>query len=118
MIYRNSDLSNRLSWERVENPEAGERVRNFLEGELDLLRLARVRTTAIVALNVFLETADDRDLSIERSVSGQLLVTASDSGESLLVTGKTAEVLNSYLEDDIVLTDDRLDMTIRRATDR
>jgi len=35
--------------------------------------------------------------------------------EDLLITGKTAEVLRAYIDRALVRTEDRLDMTLRRA---
>lgn len=112
MIYRNSDLAHSITWTAETHPEAGERATRFLVAEYELLRLARARSSAIVELNIFLETANDTGVEVRRGLTGELLVTASD--QSLLLTGKTAEVLGSYIDDEPVMTGDRLDMTIRR----
>lgn len=112
MIYRNSDLAHNITWTAETNPEAAERATRFLAAECELLRLARTRSSAIVELNIFLETASDGGVEVHRGVSGELLVTADD--QALLLTGKTAEVLGSYIDDEPVMTGDRLDMTIRR----
>jgi hypothetical protein len=114
VIYRNTDLTRGITWIPEENPEAGDLARKFLEGERELLRLSRVRSTAIVPINIFLESATDTKLNVQRGVDGELLVRATDSGESLLLTGKTAEVLRSYIDGRPVSMDDRGDMTIRR----
>lgn len=114
MIYRNTDLTRGITWVPESNPEAGDLARKFLEGERELLRLARVRSTAIVPINIFLESATDSTLNVERGVAGELLVRATDSGESLLLTGKTAAVLRSYIDDQPVMMDDRGDMTLCR----
>ncbi|HEV8657602.1 MAG TPA: hypothetical protein VGS96_03145 [Thermoanaerobaculia bacterium] len=113
MIYRNSDLSRSITWTPELNPEAGELALKFLNGERELMRLAHVRSSSIVALTTFLTVASDRDIVVKRGIGGELLVSASDSGESLLLTGKTAEVLSSYIDEEPVSTRDRGEMTIR-----
>ena len=112
MIYRNSDLAQSIIWTPETHPEAVERVTKFLAAERELLQLALARSSAIVELNIFLETASDTDVEVHRGVSGELLVKAND--QTLLLTGKTAEVLGSYIDDEPVSTRDRLDMTMRR----
>jgi hypothetical protein len=117
MIYRNTDLARSITWTTEENPEAGDLAKKFLEGERELLQLAHVRSTAIAPINVFLESVVDNHVNVARGIAGELLVQATDSGESLLVTGKTAEVLRAYLEKKPVLTSDRDEMTLRRSAD-
>jgi hypothetical protein len=112
VIYRNSDLAHSIRWTPETHPEAAERATKFLAAERELLCLARTRSSAIVELNIFLETASDTGVEVHRGISGELLVTASD--QALLLTGKTAAVLGSYIDDEPVTTSDRLDMTIRR----
>ena len=52
-------------------------------------------------------------LSVYRSSACDLLIRA--ASDDLLITGKTAEVLSAYIDREIVRTEDRLDMTLRRA---
>ena len=111
MIYRNSDLAQNITWQPETHPEASDRALNFLDGERSLLQLARPRSRTVKEINAFLEVA--YEVSVERGTNGELLVRASD--ENLLLTGKTAEVLRSYLDDEPVSTSDRFDMTIRRS---
>ena len=117
MIYPNSDLARDIIWVREVNPEAGDKALRFLNGERELMHIARVRSSTIVALTVFLEVASDRGALVDRGIGGELLVRATDSPESLLLTGKTADVLRSYLDDEPVSTHERSDMTIRRRAD-
>jgi hypothetical protein len=42
-------------------------------------------------------------------------VHAENAGETLLITGKTAEVLCAYIDSEPVRTEDRADMTLRRV---
>lgn len=112
MIYRNSDLANNITWTAETHPEAAERATKFLAAECELLRLSRTRSSAIVEINIFLETANGGGVEVHRGVTGELLVTSSH--QALLLTGKTAEVLGSYIDDEPVSTSDRFDMTIRR----
>jgi hypothetical protein len=114
VIYRYTDLTRGINWIPEDNPEAGDVAKRFLEGERELLRLERAHSIAIVPINVFLEIARDSKLNVERGVAGELLVRATDSGESLLLTGKTAEVLSSYIDGRPVSMNDRGDMTLRR----
>ncbi|HEY3052603.1 MAG TPA: hypothetical protein VGK04_04365 [Thermoanaerobaculia bacterium] len=114
MIYRNSDLSRNITWVPEDNPEAADRAMQFLNGERELMRLAHVRSSSIVDLNTFLTVASEDEIEVKRGIGGELLVCATDSGENLLLTGKTAEVLRSYIDEEPVSTRDRGDMTIRR----
>ncbi|HEX9163175.1 MAG TPA: hypothetical protein VF980_15830 [Thermoanaerobaculia bacterium] len=111
MIYRNADFARNITWHPEISPEAPARARQFLDGERELFHLAR-GSREVTALDMFLETATD--LAIDRGVTGEILVRATNCGESLLLTGKTASVLRSYIDDEPVSTRDRLDMTLRR----
>jgi hypothetical protein len=114
MIYRNCNRAAELTWEAEWNPLSGEIARDFLRGEHDLLKLARARTSAIVDLHVFLENAAGRPLSVYRAESGEVLIVGGT--ESLLITGRTADVLRAYLDEELVLMSDRGDMTLRLKT--
>lgn len=112
MIYNNSMLGNYIHWERHPNPDAANIARRFLSGERELLNLARARNSAAAALSSFLATAES--IAVHRGACGELLVSCMATGEKLLLTGKTADVLRSYLDDEPVSMQDRLDMTQRR----
>lgn len=112
MIYSNSMLGNYIHWERHPNPEAASIASRFLSGERELLRLARARNSACAALTCFLTTA--QSIVVYRGACGELLLSCEATGEKLLLTGKTAEVLRSYLDDEPVSMRDRLEMTQRR----
>ncbi len=114
MIYRNSDLIRNIHWTPDDNPAAGTIALQFLLGERELLHLAHVRSSAIVSLTVFLENSADDDLIVDRGTGGYLLIGSSATSDTLLLTGKTAEVLRSYLDDEPVSMRDRADMTVRR----
>ncbi len=113
MIYRNSELVRNTQWTPHDNPAAGVIAWQFLAGERELLHLAHARSSAIVALTVFLESAADADLFVDLAVSGDLLISSVATDDTLLLTGKTAEVLRSYLDDEPVSMRDRADMTVR-----
>ena len=115
VIYRNSVLANQIRWSPDNTVGAPEIVRTFLRNEYDLLRLARVATSSIADLEVFLKNSANVPLSINRSAAHELLVRADRAGESLLITGKTAEVLRAYIDSEPVRTVDRADMTLRRV---
>lgn len=114
MIYRNSLLSKQVVWTLDASPEATNVARAFLRGECELLRLARVAQNTIADLEKFLQITAELPIVVERSSAGDLLVRASQIEESLLITGKTAEVLRSYIDSEPVRTEDRTDMTLRR----
>jgi hypothetical protein len=114
VIYSNAELAQHIIWTLDTNPQAGEIARLFLAGERELLQIAHARSTAIVALTAFLEAAAHGDVYVDRGTTGDLLITTNASSETLLLTGKTAEVLSSYLDDEPVSMQDRADMTVRR----
>ena len=113
VIYRNSLLANHVTWSVDLTPEAAEIARTFLRSECQILRLAAVARATIDDVEAFLTANADVPLSVYRSSAGELLVRA--AGDDLLITGKTAEVLSAYIDREIVRTEDRLDMTLRRA---
>ncbi len=115
MIIRNAHAAAVMVWIDDENPHAADVARRFLAGERELLRLARARTTTIVDLQTFLDIAAELPITVERAAGGELLISAPQAKESLMITGKTAEVLRAYIDDQPVRTQDRLDMTIRRG---
>jgi hypothetical protein len=117
MIYRNSVLADQIRWTPDETPEAADIARTFLRSECELLRLAHVETTSVGELESFLKNSANAPLSVERSSGQELLVRADGADESLLITGKTAEVLYAYINSEPVKTEDRADMTLRRGID-
>lgn len=112
MIYRNSTQAREIVWWSEPNDEAGAIARRFLEGEHELLQLARARTSTIVDMTTFLENAGSASLTVRRAATGELLVSAYD-GEDLLLTGRTASVLRGYIDNEPVRMHERLDMTQR-----
>ncbi|HSP14154.1 MAG TPA: hypothetical protein VLV78_05320 [Thermoanaerobaculia bacterium] len=114
MIYRNSELIGNMHWTPDSNPAAGTVALQFLLGERELLHLAHARSSAIVALTVFLESAADAEVLVDRASSGDIRVSSAATSDTLLLTGKTAEVLRSYLDEEPVSMRDRADMTVRR----
>ena len=115
MIYPNSDEARTRLWTLDENPEAGSIARHFLAGELDLLRFSRSNSALTDALASFLDSADGAELEVHRGDDDDLLVTATEQCQSLLLTGRTANVLRSYIDSEIVKMEDRFDMTVRHA---
>ena len=114
MFYRNSKLTRDQIWTRSPNTEAGQIARDFLSGEKDLMELVQSRTSAVISIMQFLEASKDDELVVDTADSGNLLVRAMGREESLLITGKTAFVLASYLQDSPVCMQDRFDMTVRQ----
>lgn len=112
MIYSNSSLGKFIHWDRHPNPQAPDVARAFLNGERELLHLTSPRTSAAVTLDEFLE--DAQSISVQCGFAGELLISCAASGKKLMLTGKTAQVLRSYLDDEPVSMRDRLDMTTRR----
>lgn len=116
MIYRNSPNVKDVVWTRDENPEGVSLSRKFLAGEGQLLRLIG-NTSITTELQGFLDLTAELPVSLFRSASGNLLLQAERVRESLMITGKTAEVLRAYIDDEPVRMQDRLDMTTRRQSD-
>ena len=115
MIYRNSNMPMRLHWWPDVNPEAGEIARNFLIGECDLLRLTRASGEIVNELAAFLNASSGSSLVVRRAASGEILISVDPWSESLLLTGRTADVLSGYLDQKIVRMEDRFDMTLRHG---
>jgi hypothetical protein len=115
VIYRNSLLANHITWTVGQTPEAAEIARTFLRSECQLLRLASVARSTVDDVEAFLTSSADVPLSVYRSSAGDLLIRAEQASDDLLITGKTAEVLSAYIDREIVRTEDRLDMTLRRV---
>jgi len=114
VIYRNSPLSRQIAWTPDDTLLAPDIALHFLRGEYDLLRLARVAHSTVADLQLFLTLTAGLPLVVERSAAGELLVYCQEVDESLLITGKTADVLCSYIDCEPVHTQDRGDMTLRR----
>ena len=114
MIYRNATVLRDIIWMGSLASDAGEVVRDFLAGECDLMKLQGTRHRTLNDLQIFLNSASGRPICVERSRRGDLLVRAIGSGESLLLTGRTADVIRAYLDRAPVRMQDRADMTIRR----
>jgi len=115
VIYRNSPLVQQVFWTVDNTPMAADISIHFLRSECELLRLANVAPSAVADLEAFFKSTAGHALVVERSASGDLLVHNDDVRETLMITGKTAEVLGSYIDCEPVSTEDRLDMTLRRA---
>jgi hypothetical protein len=114
VIYRNSPSIDRVAWSPDANLEAVAIARRFLHGERELLRLARAERRVIDELQEFLDLTAELPVHLFRSANGNILLHAEGARESLMLTGKTAEVLRSYIDDEPVRMQDRLDMTQRR----
>jgi hypothetical protein len=115
VIYRNSAVAEQIRWSLDDTAGAPDIARTFLRSEFELLRLARVVTSSVADLESFLKNTANAPLSVQRSAAQELLVRAANSDESLLITGKTAEVLCAYIDSEPVRTEDRADMTLRRV---
>ena len=113
MIFYNADISRSMTWSAALPEGAGDVARKFLEGESQLLQLTRSHGAAALALGTFLEATKDFSLTVHRTTNGEILIRPS-LGPTLLVTGKTASVLSSYLDEAPVRMQDRFDMTVRR----
>jgi hypothetical protein len=115
VIYRNSAAAEQIRWSLDDTAGAPDIVRTFLRSEYDLLRLARVVTTSVSDLESFLKNTANSPLIVQRSSAQELLIHAENNGETLFITGKTAEVLCAYIDSEPVRTEDRADMTLRRV---
>ncbi len=113
MIYRNSERAGEHEWERDPSADAGPIARDFLAGELDLLRFTNGPADVIAELATFLDSAAGLSLSVDRAPTGEILISAGPWAESLLLDGRTADVLRAYLDREVVRMEDRLDMTVR-----
>ena len=116
MIYRSSELQSQTTWKPEQNPEAGELARKFLDAEREMLRLRQVEPALSSTLVDFLEYKGN--VAVARSARGELLLQANESAGSLVLTGKTADVLRAYIDNEPVSTRDRADMTIRRRSSK
>ncbi|HEX7420694.1 MAG TPA: hypothetical protein VF505_12460 [Thermoanaerobaculia bacterium] len=87
-------MQSQTTWEPEQNPEAGELARKFLDAEREMLGLKQVQSALNSTLVDFLEYAGN--VAVARSARGELLVQANDS--SLVLTGKTADVLRAYID--------------------
>ncbi|SRR5260370_4608243 len=115
VIYRNSAVAQQIRWSLDDTAGACDIVRTFLRSEYDLLRLARVATSSVTDLESFLKNTANAPLTVQRSAAQELLIRAENADETLLITGKTAEVLCAYIDSEPVRTEDRADMTLRRV---
>ena len=115
MIYRDAIHSDDNHWVLDLNPEAGTIARAFLAGEYDLLTFTRTRSPTTTALGEFLDATAGLPFIVQRNGAGDVLITARPFGETLLLTGRTADVLCGYLDERVVRMEDRFDMTVRQA---
>ena len=113
LIYRNTDLARNTQWSPDANRDAGSIAREFLVGEYELLKLAHVRSSAVVDLRIFLEASESLPIEVQRAANGDLLITSHQAVEALMLTGRTASVLRGYLDEEPVRMQDRFDMTQR-----
>lgn len=115
MIYRNFNMPMRLHWWPDVNPEAGSIARDFLVGECELLRFTRAVGDVLSDLAAFLDASAGLPLVVGRAASGEILLSVEPWSESLLLTGRTADVLSGYLDRKVVRMEDRFDMTVRQS---
>ena len=105
-------MTQHAGWKLDANPNSGTIARDFLIGELEILKLGHVRSSAIVDLRMFLEAIGDGAIQVMRAAGGEIGIVG-DGGEGLLLTGRTASVLRGYLDEQPVTMQDRFDMTQR-----
>jgi hypothetical protein len=103
-----------MAWNRDDTLLAADIALVFLRGERDLLRVADVARDTVADLEKFLTLTEGLPLVVDRSAAGQLLVACEEAGETLFISGKTAEVLGAYIDCQPVHSQDRGDMTLRR----
>lgn len=113
MIYRNSPLAQQVAWTVDRTPLASDIAVHFLHSECELLDLAHVAAEAVADLQAFLESATGQPVIVARSAAGAVLIRT--TGQTLMITGKTADVLRSYIDCEVVRSIDRSDMTLRRV---
>ncbi|HEV7922125.1 MAG TPA: hypothetical protein VGR02_15165 [Thermoanaerobaculia bacterium] len=112
MLTLNADHAFRLQWEPDQNAEGAAIARRFLAGERELMRLDGSLAAGARDLHQFLEATGDA-LVVSRAASGEILIAPEGDGPTLLLSGKTADVLRAYLDDRPVRMQDRFDMTQR-----
>jgi hypothetical protein len=117
MLTLNAHHAWNFQWQADENPDAPAIVRRFLAGERELMRLNASLGVAARDLHEFLDATGDA-LEVRRAPTGEILVVPHGDGPTLLVSGKTADVLRAYLDDRPVRMQDRFEMTqrLRRNT--
>lgn len=114
VIYRNSLLADHVTWTPDNAPEASAVARAFLQSECELLRLARIAPEALAEMEAFLRLTENMEIRVARSGAGELLIDAAGTHDHLLITGKTAAVLRSYIDEVPVRMEDRGEMTLHR----
>lgn len=102
-----------LEWVSENQPDEQHVARVFLQGERSLSVLQNDPVTAAL-LEDFLTLAGDGALQVSQALTGEVRVASAGGSPSILITGKTAEVLRSYLDGEQVSVSDRMDMTLRR----
>lgn len=112
MLTLNADHAWNLQWQADEHPDAPAIARRFLAGERELMRLNASLGAAARDLHQFLDATGDA-LVVRRAPTGEILVAPEGDGPTLLVSGKTAEVLRAYLDDRPVRMQERFEMTQR-----
>jgi hypothetical protein len=108
-------MPSRLHWWPDVNPDACEIARNFLTGECELMQLTHTSGEIANDLAAFLDASRGSQLVVRRAASGEILISVDPWSESLLLTGRTADVLSGYLDQKIVRMEDRFDMTVRHG---
>src|SRR5213595_1083236 len=98
MIIRNAPMASNIGWVRDENPRAVDIARRFLFGEIEILHLSRSQPSEVADIEGFLRISAEASSSVERSEAGHILLRMTKRDESLMITGKTAEVLGAYLD--------------------
>ena len=88
-------------------------ARRFLQSECSLAALQDDQRLS-ADLSKFLTTASGHVLDIAYGVGGEILLLIPSVDLFVLVTGKTADVLMSYLAGAPVSVKERMDMTVRR----
>ena len=93
--------------------DADQVARRFLQSECSLAALQDDERLS-ADLSNFLTTASGHVLGIAYGSAGEILVLIPSVDLFVLVTGKTADVLMSYLAGAPVSVRERMDMTVRR----
>lgn len=115
MIIRNHPLAHSDRWFRENNPQAVDVARRFLFGEAELLHLNHAKAALVEDIHDFLRISAELPVTVECSGNGDILIRAVKANDSMMLTGKTAEVLRSYFDHQNVTMEDRLEMTERRV---
>lgn len=106
------DIADPIEWVTEDLPDEGHQARTFLQGERSLAAIRKDEELQQL-LDRFLSSAEEQPLLVSMALTGEIRVRSSSSSQSLLLDGRTAEVLAATLRGEQSSAQDRMDMTVR-----